>query len=140
MPDPGSTAIADPIPVEDLGPIDVVETAGTGLPSLRGSSCPECQQVAFPPRHRCSRCYHSPQDKVSLSHEGSLYAFSTVHVSATVAVPYTLGFVDLPGDVRVLCRLFGSADSFGIGDTVAFAVHDGDWGFEKAQRRTVSHG
>jgi uncharacterized protein len=133
MSEPGSSAEAGVVPVADLGPIDVVETSSAGLPSLRGSSCPVCQQTAFPPRDRCSRCYHSPQDKRLLDRQGSLYAFSTVHVSSTQPVPYILGFVDLPGDIRVLSKLFGPADCFGIGDSVVFTVQNDEWGFHKAQ-------
>ncbi|MCV7231880.1 Zn-ribbon domain-containing OB-fold protein [Mycobacterium branderi] len=135
-----SAAIADPVPVEDLCPIEVVKTADDGRPCLQGSRCPICRQVAFPPRQTCSRCYHSSQEEVALGSEGSLYAFSTVHVSSTQAVPYTLGFVDLSDEIRVLGRLFGAADRFGIGDTVVLALRDDDWGFQKADAGAVSDG
>src|SRR3546814_2520605 len=38
---------------------------------------------------------------VEVGPEGVLYSFSTVHVSSSQPVPYTIGYVDFPGDVRV---------------------------------------
>ena len=38
---------------------------------------------------------------------GRLYSWSTVHVSASRPVPYTLGYVDLDDGLRVLARLDG---------------------------------
>lgn len=134
--------IADSTPVEDLCPIDVVHETNTGQPCLRGSRCPACQQLAFPPREMCDQCYHRPQEDVSLGSEGSLYAFSTVHVSSSHEVPYTLGFVDLSSDIRVLARLVGPTGTFAIGDPVVLTVQSGSgWAFaKKGAERAVSHG
>lgn len=38
---------------------------------------------------------------------GRLYTWSTVYVSASRPVPYTLGYVDLDDGLRVLARLDG---------------------------------
>ena len=40
---------------------------------------------------------------------GRLYSWSTVHVSASRPVPYTLGYVDLDDGRRVLAQLDGEA-------------------------------
>jgi uncharacterized OB-fold protein len=40
---------------------------------------------------------------------GRLYSWSTVHVSASRPVPYTLGYVDLDDGLRVLAVLDGEA-------------------------------
>lgn len=40
---------------------------------------------------------------------GRLYSWSTVHVSASRPVPYTLGYVDLDDGLRVLALLDGDA-------------------------------
>src|SRR3546814_10819332 len=44
---------------------------------------------------------------VEVGPEGVLYSFSTVHVSSSQPVPYTIGYVDFPGDVRVLAKVRG---------------------------------
>lgn len=127
------------MPVEDLHAIDVVTTSDEGLPYLRGSSCPACGQRAFPPRTQCGYCYHSPVDDITLSRSGSLYAFSTVHVSSSEKVPYTLAFVDLGDDVRILSKLFGSADDYAIDAAVVLTIDDGVWGFELERATDGEH-
>jgi uncharacterized OB-fold protein len=80
----------------------------------------------------CNLCLSSPQEEVSLGNSGRLYAFSTVHVSSSRPVPYTLGFVDLPSGVRVLALLFGPTSELKIDDEVVVTAGDGsDWGFRK---------
>lgn len=49
---------------------------------------------------------------------GRLYSWSTVHVSATRATPYTLGYVDLDGGSRVLAVLDGNPEALRIGAPV----------------------
>jgi len=43
---------------------------------------------------------------------GRLYTWSTVHVSASRPVPYTLGYVDLDDGLRVLVQLAGDPGEF----------------------------
>jgi uncharacterized OB-fold protein len=131
VPDIRTSADTVPEPVRDLGTAEVVADEGADRPALRGSRCPSCGQYAFPPRGVCQRCLHAGLDDVSLGSLGTLYAFSTVHVSSSREVPYTLAFVDLPTEVRVLTRLAGPVDGFSIGDTVGLTRIEGDWAFEK---------
>jgi uncharacterized OB-fold protein len=123
------------LPVADLRDVDVVMRTDDGSPVLRGSRCTSCGQQAFPPRHRCTTCQHAMEQDVALPTQGTLYAFSTVHVSSSRPVPYTLGFVDLPGDLRVLARLLGSTAHLRVDDPVELAVEEveeGDtWGFRR---------
>ena len=46
---------------------------------------------------------------------GRLYSWSTVHVSASRPVPYTLGYVDLDDGLRVLALLEGDAGELQVG-------------------------
>lgn len=79
---------------------------------LRGARCERCGTHAYPVPPLCAACRSDRLEPVVLSSEGTLYSFSVIHVGAPGAkVPYTLGYVDLPEDVRVLARIeVGSAD------------------------------
>jgi uncharacterized protein len=119
-------------PVRDLRPAEVRSDAGTGPLALLGSRCPSCGELSFPARATCGRCFSAPLEVIPLGSSGRLYAFSTVHVSSSRPVPYTLGFVDLPCGVRVLTPLFGPAGEFRIDDEVIVTAGDGSgWGFRK---------
>jgi uncharacterized OB-fold protein len=55
-----------------------------------------------------------------------------VHVSSSRPTPYTLGFVDLPGDLRVLGEIHGDLTELQLGDPVVLAVEgEGAWGFRR---------
>jgi uncharacterized OB-fold protein len=132
VPDVRSSASTAPEPVRDLRPVDVVADEEPDRPALRGSRCPSCGRHAFPPRAVCQHCLHGGLDDVSLGGVGTVYAFTTVHVSSSREVPYVLAFVDLPAEVRVLTRLAGPADELAIGDTVRLTRLPDDWAFAKA--------
>lgn len=80
---------------------------------------------ATPPRLRASRDRHtgaiefpplSPHSPLAPQHEpieleatGTVYAFTVIHPGAKSGVaPFALGFVDLPGPVRLFGRLEGA--------------------------------
>ena len=77
-----------------------------GTPRLVGTACGDCGAKAFPPARICSECLSETLSEVALSSEGSLYAFSVVHVApAGWSVPYVAGYVDLPEGVRVFAHV-----------------------------------
>ena len=78
-----------------------VEEAGKVF--LIGSRCPKCGKQTFPRRTVCDGCGTSgEQESVRLPNTGTLYSYSEIHVAPKVfATPYVIGYVDLPGDVRV---------------------------------------
>jgi DUF35 OB-fold domain, acyl-CoA-associated len=63
---------------------------------------------------------------------GRLYSWSTVHVSAARATPYTLGYVDLDGGSRVLAVLDGNPDALRIGAPVRVVPGAGGLTFRPA--------
>lgn len=132
MPDVESRVNTAPEPVRDLRPAEVVVDDGPGGPALRGSRCPSCGGHAFPPREVCQHCLHRGLDDVSLGSVGTLYAFTTVHVSSSRDVPYVLAYVDLPSDVRVLARLTAGSGDLAIGDRVQVTGSGDEWAFERA--------
>ncbi|WP_404478474.1 Zn-ribbon domain-containing OB-fold protein [Novosphingobium sp. BL-52-GroH] len=80
------------------------EGAGT---RLIGSVCAACGTACFPRREVCLNCGSRDVAERLLGPNGSLYTFTTVHVSSSRAVPYTIGYVDLAEGVRLLASVLG---------------------------------
>lgn len=68
---------------------------------LVGSRCESCGLTAFPALTRCHRCWREVS-LLPLSTTGSLYTYSVIHGRNE---PYTVGYVDLPENVRVFARI-----------------------------------
>jgi|SRR5690606_15555812 len=64
---------------------------------------------------------------VEVGPEGVLYSFSTVHVSSSQPVPYTIGYVDFPGDVRVLAKVRGPHHALRCDCVVRLASEGSEW-------------
>lgn len=64
---------------------------------------------------------------VEVGPEGVLYSFSTVHVSSSQPVPYTIGYVDFPGDVRVLAKVRGPHHALRCDCAVRLASEGSEW-------------
>jgi uncharacterized protein len=92
---------------EDLEPRPAWRVDGDGVRSLCGSRCVRCAALAFPARASCHRCAGTDLEPADIGTDGLLYSWSTVRVSSSRPVPYTLGYVDLPGSVRVLAVIEG---------------------------------
>lgn len=78
-------------------------------PVLRGSRCERCGKTDFPSRSRCTGCWSPDVGDVDLPQRGIVHTYTTVHVSPHdwLDAPYSIGFVDLDDDVRVLTHLTG---------------------------------
>lgn len=83
-------------------PAPMVNDSGAGSPRLMAGHCEDCGVSAFPAPAQCPRCLNSPLPQRALPTEGVLYSYSVVHIGPPGwPAPYTVGYVDLPGDVRV---------------------------------------
>lgn len=93
------------VPFADLADdLPVVAVTAEG-PVLLGAHCSACDAVWFPTRPVCPTC-SSPDPGVRPAGPGGvLYSYTTVHVSSSRPTPYTLGFVDVDGGVRVLATI-----------------------------------
>ncbi|AHG03961.1 hypothetical protein HALDL1_10370 [Halobacterium sp. DL1] len=100
--------------------------------SLSTTQCEDCGELHFPPRVVCPECTSDDLDYVSLPHEGTLFAFSTVRGSGPLGmtddVPFVTGVVELDGvDLRLSARIDGAEyDDLAIGDPVELEVVDID--------------
>lgn len=96
--------------------IDDQVIAGTEQePRLLGSACRRCGTVTFPRQSSCPRCTSEEVDARELATRGELWTW-TIQCFAPKAPPYLpgavdafepygVGYIELPGEVRVEARL-----------------------------------
>ncbi|MGH8978339.1 MAG: Zn-ribbon domain-containing OB-fold protein [Acidimicrobiia bacterium] len=84
-------------------------------PQLIGSRCAECEIVTFPAQDSCPRCASTEMAEELLPRRGRLWAWTTQHFPppsppytgprGDAFVPFGVGYVELPGSVKVETRL-----------------------------------
>jgi uncharacterized OB-fold protein len=88
--------------------------AGTPeAPVLLGSACRACGTVTFPRQASCPRCTSTDVGEHQLARRGTLWSWtvqrfrpkSPPYVGPEEFEPYGVGYVELPGEVRVEARL-----------------------------------
>jgi uncharacterized OB-fold protein len=100
----------------DFVPVADGLIAGTAAePELVGSRCRRCGTVTFPRQASCPRCTSEDVDEHRLQRRGTLWTWTIQSFppkSPPYAVPpaddfepYGVGYVELPGEVRVEARL-----------------------------------
>ncbi|WP_024796532.1 Zn-ribbon domain-containing OB-fold protein [Tomitella biformata] len=91
------------IPFADLAPgREVIASAPDGTARLIGARCAKCDTAWFPRSEVCPACATAEPARHPIGPGGTLYSYSTVHVSSARETPYTIGFVDFDEGVRVL--------------------------------------
>jgi uncharacterized OB-fold protein len=104
-----------------LGERDVVPVApdliaGTAsAPVLVGSECRRCTTVTFPRQGACPRCTSTDVRERQLARRGTLWTWTIQRFrpksppyagdETDEFAPYAVGYVELPGEVRVEARL-----------------------------------
>lgn len=117
-------------PLPDLAPerpLEFVEDGGDVL-LLAGQSV-QTGAWTFPVPPPADR--DDATSEIRVGPTGTLYSFSTIHVSSTRPVPYTLGYVDFPGGLRVLAVVKHDEGAELACDTkVVLRCGDGQWWVE----------
>ena len=90
-------------------------------PHLVGSRCDECGEVYFPATDSCTRCTATRMSAHDLGHRGTLWSWTIQGFLPKAPYnggetpesfrPYGVGYVELPGEVRVEARLTESDPS-----------------------------
>lgn len=87
-----------------------------GKPVLKGVRCKNCGNHVFPVQKGCPKCAGADMEPVDLGHRGTLWAW-TIQGFPPKAPPYLgeadpakfkaygVGYVELPGEVKVEARL-----------------------------------
>ena len=101
-------------------------------PRLIGSLCRTCGEIAFPRRSSCARCTSTDVEERLLQRQGTLWTWTvqTFRPKPPYAgpqnedfEPYGVGYVELPGEVRVEARLLESdPDRLRIGMPMESAI------------------
>lgn len=125
------------LPIEDLPDSPPPVIGGTASePLLRGSICTTCSTRFFPTRDVCFVCTSRTLKDTLLGPTGTLYSFTTVHVSTARSTPYNLGYIDLDEGVRVLSLLLEAAEDLVPDMPVRLAVCEGEWSFVSSPLKT----
>jgi benzoylsuccinyl-CoA thiolase BbsA subunit len=75
-------------------------------PLLKGYRCKKCGQLDFPKVSPCPACWGDEFEIVPLSTKGKLYSYATLIIGQPgMDVPYTVGYVDLPENIRIFSQL-----------------------------------
>jgi uncharacterized OB-fold protein len=122
MPDPtGSDGAAIKERIDADSPLDRT----TGAPRLVGGLCADCAGVMFPLRSRCPACASAAVERLLLPDRGTLWTWtvqgfeppSPPYAGSTgdEFVPFGVGYVELPGVLRVESRLLGDPRELEIG-------------------------
>lgn len=91
-----------------------VLTGSAAEPRLIGSRCSRCETVTFPRQGSCPRCTSVEVREWRLATRGTLWTWTVqcfepkspyVPVDGGAFEPYGVGYVELPGEVRVEARL-----------------------------------
>jgi|GEM_PF-602545 len=102
----GAGFAGDALPFDDLRePRDPPFVVREGVVYLRGSKSRSSGSQAFPERRVCLDTGACDMEPFLFGPRGTLYSYTTVHVSSSRSVPYTLGYVDFPNGVRVLAHV-----------------------------------
>lgn len=87
-----------------------VDTTVPDAPTLRGSRCAECGNVAFPEATGCQRCGGTRLSSVDLAGRGTVWAHTVQRFApksppyvppAEGFTPFAVGYVELPDGVKV---------------------------------------
>jgi uncharacterized OB-fold protein len=99
----------------DFVPVAAGLIAGSAeAPALIGSVCRRCGVVAFPRQGSCAACTSSDVEERRLARRGTLWTWTIQGFvpksppyagAAEEFEPYGVGYVELPGEVRVEARL-----------------------------------
>lgn len=96
-------------------------------PRLIGSKCKNCGRVSFPSQKSCSACTMEDMENISLEKKGTLWSWTiqgfppksppyAKQETPQSFRPYGVGYVELPGQVRVETRLLeNDPDKLSIG-------------------------
>ncbi len=101
---------------------DCVFTWPSDDPALLGSRCTECGNHMFPVQEGCNRCTAASTETVELARRGTLWTWTVQgfppksppfagDADPATFQPFGVGYVELPGQVKVEARLTESDPS-----------------------------
>ena len=116
------------VPYKDLSAdngVDFIVCDGAVL--LRGSRSASSGSMAFPAREVCMDTGARDMEDFFFGPRGRLYSYSTIRVSSSRPVPYTLGYIDFDNGVRVLAHVRGDEAELACDIEVETATDGQQW-------------
>lgn len=124
----GSAFGPDALPYNDLAAPDQLPfEVRDGAVFLRGSVSRSSGSLAFPARAVCPVTGARDMEPMTFGPCGTLYSYSTVHVSSSRPTPYTIGYVDFDNGVRVLALVEAATDALGCDIPVELRADEARW-------------
>lgn len=100
-------------------------------PVLVGGRCADCGHIDFPLKRHCLKCFDGVLEKVDLPRRGTLWTFTTQqfpppsppYAGTGEFEPFAVGYVELPGALRVEARLTeASPEGLTIGQEMELTI------------------
>jgi hypothetical protein len=123
----GTGYCADALPLQDLEPAGPAFEVRDGRVLLKGSVSRSSGSKAFPMRSVCLETGARDMQPMSFGPRGTLYSYSTVHVSSSRPTPYTIGYVDFENGVRVLAQVEAGATPLACDQPVELRADGHRW-------------
>jgi len=103
---------------------DLFEVPENGSPPyLKGYICKKCGQLDFPKPSMCPSCWGGDFEMVPLSRKGKLYSSAEIFIGQPgMNFPITIGYIDLPENLRIFAQLEGEGEGFTCDDEVEVMV------------------
>jgi len=124
----GSAFTSDALPFTDLAVSDQSSfEIRDGAVLLRGSVSRSSGSRAFPARLVCHETGARDMEPMTFGPRGTLYSYSTVHVSSSRPTPYTIGYVDFDNGVRVLAQVESAGEMLACDQPVELRADGARW-------------
>lgn len=98
-------------PLPDADPLTAPYWDSVKAHGMKIQRCKACEKFVFYPRGMCPRCWGKTLEWTPVSGNGTLYAFTVVHVPVHPAfkadVPYVVGLVELAEGPRLMTSIIG---------------------------------
>ncbi|MEM8787207.1 MAG: OB-fold domain-containing protein [Pseudomonadota bacterium] len=135
IPQPAGDALTNaPQPFPDLDPDPEGEVViRDGVVLLRGARSASSGVEAFPARPVCPETGAADMQPALFGPDAVLHSFSTVHVSATRPVPYTVGYIDFPSGLRAFAHVRAAEGALRCDLPVTLRAEAGTWWVEPAR-------
>jgi uncharacterized OB-fold protein len=96
---------------------------GGEKPYLVAYRCEKCGMLYFPKVNICLNCFSEDFAKQPLSGKGKVYSYTIQYTPQPgLKAPLTVGYIDLPEDLRVLAQIIAEPEQMKIGMDVEVTV------------------
>lgn len=103
---------AVPLKDENGSPLFKIEDGRAGL---IGARCSDCDEVVFPKRPQCPKCFTETMEEITLSTRGEVFSSTILYKAPgdpfVGEIPYSVGNVQLPERVLIPCRFSEVGDA-----------------------------